>query len=253
MVRTGFQACVFALRPEDCTPYMESDVTQSAIFYKSWAWAEAHKKQLLLGTVSVLVVGFAAGFFIWREGEKEVSASQALTKIAVQSTAAGQAAAPEAYVKIASEYPKTAAAARALLVAGARYFADAKYPEAQAQFQRFLSEYPSSDFSGQAVLGIAACLEAQGKTPEAIKAYKDIAERRSSDAVAPQARLSLGRLYVAQGNLSQAKETYEQLARSDSGEMSREAGMLLQELLTKNPSLVQPAPAPANASAPKLK
>ncbi|MGN6554948.1 MAG: YfgM family protein [Verrucomicrobiota bacterium] len=226
---------------------MESDITQSAAFYKSWAWAEAHKKQLILGVAALVVVGCAVGLFVWQQNQKQVSASEALTKIATQSSAAGKPAPAETFLKVAADYPKTDAGARALLIAGARFFADGKYAEAQAQFQKFLSENQGSDFSDQAQIGVAASLEAQGKTAEAIKAYKDIAERHSTDSVAPQAKLALGRLYEAQGNLTSARDYYEQTARSDYGIIGQEAGMHLEELLAKNPALAQPRSGSTNA------
>ncbi len=232
---------------------MESDVTQSATFYKTWAWAEAHRKHLLLGAAGVLVVGIGVGFVLWQQDEKQTEASQALSKVANQIALTGKPAEPEMFAKVASEYANTGGGERALLHAGTRFFSEGKYSDAQAQFQKFLGEYPGSDFSGQAALGVAASLEAQGKIAEAIKAYKDIGERRSSEIVAPQARLSLGRLYEAQGNLTQARDTYEQLARAEYGSIGQEAGMHLQELLAKNPALAQPAAPPSKAPVLNLK
>ncbi|MBC8094649.1 MAG: tetratricopeptide repeat protein [Akkermansiaceae bacterium] len=225
---------------------MESDVTQSAVLFKTWAWAEAHKKHLLLGAAGVLVAGIVAGFYLYQQEQKQTAASQALSKIASQSSLTGKAAEPEAFLKVASEYANTGGGERALLVAGARFFAEGKYSDAQAQFQKFLGQYAGSDFAGQAALGVAASLEAQGKTDEAVKAYKDISERRSNDLVAPQARLALGRIYESQGKWNEARDTYQQLARAEFGSIGQEAGMNLQSLMLKHPELVQaPAPAPA--------
>jgi predicted negative regulator of RcsB-dependent stress response len=226
---------------------MESDVTQSAAFYKAWAWAETHKKHLLIGAVGILVAGLVAGFYVWQEEQKQITASEALSKVAVQTSTAGQPAAAEAYQKVAVDFAGTRAAERALLLAGARFFAEGKYSESEAQFQRFLSEYRASEFSGQAALGVAASLEAQGKTEEAIKAYRDISERRSNESVMSQAKLSLGRLYEAQGSLAQARDTYEQLARSDFSAIGQQAGMHLQSLLSRNPELSEPVSVPTNA------
>jgi TolA-binding protein len=224
---------------------MESDVTQSAAFYKTWAWVDAHRKQVLLGVGAVLIVGCGAGVFIWAQKQKQITASEALSRITIQNSVTGKPAAPEAYRKIADDYAGTSAGERALLMAGSRFFNDGKYAEAQAQFQEFLSRYQSSEFIGQALIGVAAALEAQGKTPEAIKAYKDIVDRHSTSSVMPQARLALGRLYEGQGNLTQAREVYQQLARPDYGSIGQEAAMRLQTLLTQNPALTQPA-APSN-------
>mgnify|MGYP001121500610 CR=1 FL=1 len=48
--------------------------------------------------------------------------------------------------------------------AAAAYFSDAKYTEAQTQFERFVRDYRESPLLGQAMFGVAACLDAQGKT-----------------------------------------------------------------------------------------
>jgi predicted negative regulator of RcsB-dependent stress response len=220
---------------------MESDVTQSAAFYKTWAWVETHKKQLMIGAAGVLVVGLGVGFYIYQQNEKQAAASMALSRVASQSSTTGQAAAPEAFQKIAAEYPGTGGGERASLVAGVRLFDLAKYSEAATQFQKFLSEYPNSDFTGQALLGIAASLEAQGKTAEALKAYKDVTERRPSDSVVPQAKLAIARLNEASGNLAQARDTYEQIARPEFGSIGQVAAAAFEALVAKHPELAQKA------------
>lgn len=229
---------------------MESDVTQSAAFFKTWAWAEAHKKHLLLGAAGVLAVGIVAGFYFYQQDQKQSVASQALSKIANQSSLTGKAAAPETFLQVATDYANTGGGERALLVAGARFFAEGKFPDAQAQFLKFLGQYAASDFAGQAALGVAASLEAQGKTEEALKAYKDISERRANELVAPQAKLSLARILEAQGKLTEARDIYQLLMRSESGSIGQQAGMNLQALLGKHPELI-PAPV-VSSNAPVL-
>src|SRR5438045_1441691 len=80
---SNIQACVFTRWPEDFTFYMESDVTQSALFYKLWAWAETHKKQVLGGAIAVVVVGLAAGLYLWWEDAKESEANAALSNVII--------------------------------------------------------------------------------------------------------------------------------------------------------------------------
>jgi predicted negative regulator of RcsB-dependent stress response len=225
---------------------MESDVTQSAWFYRSWAWLETHKKQVAWTVGAVLVLGAVAGFVSWRHNEEQVNASEELSRV-IAGARPGQPPAAEAYLKVAADHPDTAAAARALLLGAARLFTDGKFAESQARFEAFLREYGTSHLAGQAHFGVAASLDAQGKTNEAIAAYKQIAERRANEVVGPQARLALGRLYDGQGNLKLARETYEQLARSDFGSIGQEAAMHLEELLRLHPELAAPDAVPTNA------
>jgi TolA-binding protein len=225
---------------------MESDVTQSAAFFKAWAWAEAHRKQLLMGLAGAAVVGVVVGFYISQKHQKQVSASEALSLATSQAMVTGKPAAPGEFQKVAADHAGTSAAERALLLAGGRFFAEGKYAEAQAEFQKFSRAHPGSEFAGIAALGAANALEASGKTDEAIKAYKEITERRSTDPVMPQAKLALARLYQAQGNLTQARDTYRQLAQTGMGSATQEAMLQLQLLMRKHPELMETA-APTQA------
>ena len=114
--------------------------------------------------------------------------------------ARGGAEPAAAYLKVAADYPKSSAVARALLMAAGSLFSDGKYTEAKAQFDRFGREYGSSPFMGQALLGSAACQDALGKTNEASTAYNDLIRQRPGENFVPQAHFALGRLYEAQND-----------------------------------------------------
>jgi TolA-binding protein len=230
---------------------MESDAGQLPLSHKAWAWFEANKKQTLWGAGVILVVGVIIAFFVYRQNEAEIAASEALSNVSLpQMSGAGvRADTAEAYLKVAAAYPKSRAGARALLVAAGSLFVDGKYDEAKAQFERFRREYSDSPFMGEALLGIAACLDAQGKAREAIAAYKDLIDRHSGNVVLPQARFALARLYEAQNEPEQACNLFEEVERNDPyGSLGSEAGMRLEELKLKYPKLVvPPAPMPTNA------
>ena len=244
---------------------MDSEATQLSTFWKAYAWAEAHKKQVSYGAAALLVVGLVIYFVIWQRAEKEAAANHALSMVhAAQLGAGGGNPNPDAYLKIAAEFPESDAAARALLLGAGALFAESKFAEAQAQFQKFTRDYRESPFVGQALLGIAASLEAQGKTNEAVNAYKELIERRPNEAVTPQAKFALANLYEAQAKPEQAKSLFEDLTRANPyGSLGSEAGIRLEELLAKHPNLVTPpavtsltlpittnlpAPAPTNPS-----
>jgi TolA-binding protein len=138
-------------------------------------------------------------------------------------------------------------------LAGASYFTEGKYGEAKTQFERFTRNHPESPFMSQALLGVAACLDAQGKTNEALTAYKDLTDHHPGESVIPQAKFALARIYEAQGKAELARSLFEELNRADPyGSLGSEAGMRAEELLAKNPGLLQKPIASTNAPTFKL-
>lgn len=220
---------------------------------RAWAWLVTNQKQVTWGTGVVFAVGAAIGFYLWRQNEVQVSASDALSAVAAQLAIPGGARSEtaEAYVKVANEHPGTVAAARAVLQAGAVFFAQAKYGDAQTQFQRFLRDNPESPHRAQALLGNAACLDALGKADEAAAAYQGLFQQQPGSVVAPQAKFAQARIYESQNKLPQALALYEELARTEAaGSIANEAGVRAEELHQKLPKPAPAAPAAPAAAAP---
>ena len=205
-----------------------------------WAWFETHRKEVVWGAVVVVVAGFGTGFFVWRHGERESDANEALSRLTSRGSSNPETLElPESLLKVAADYPNTDAGGRALLLAGAHSYAQGKYPEAKMQFERYLREYRGSSFADQALFGVAVCLDAQGKTAETVVAYNDIIQHYPTENVAPQSRFALARIYEKQGKLDQARDIYTELSRANAfGSISSEAGMRLEELFTKHPDQV---------------
>jgi TolA-binding protein len=235
---------------------MESDIAQTVSLYKLWGWFDRNKKQVTWGAGIVVIVGLITWFVVIHQAEKEVSAGEAVSGVALAQAQAlaqaGTATRPEmaaAYLKVADLYPSSVAGARALLLAAGSQFAEGKYDEAKAQFQKLTREHRDSPFMGEALLGIAACLDAQGKTADAIAAYKELIDHHPAEALIPQAKFSLASLYERQNNeaaATQARTLYIDVERSDPyGSLGPEAGMRVEELQLKYPSLApKPQPAP---------
>ena len=222
-------------------PCMESDVTQSPIFYKAWAWGETHKKQLLWGVVAVLVVALGIAFWVAHQNATQDEANDALSKLTTRVMSAGAPPPqPDAFLKVGSDYAGTDAGARALLLGAAELFTAGKYDDARAQFQKFSQEHSDSPFAAQAALGVAACLDAQGKTNEAVEAYQSVVGRYSADPnVTVQAKFALGRLLEGQGKLGEARSTYEDIARSfPYGSIGSESMRRFEALTAAHPELV---------------
>ena len=220
---------------------MQQEVVQLSLLDKFLAWFETSKKQAAWGIAIIAVVAFVVSFFFWRHGQREDQASKALTMaMADMSFRDGRRVEdPEAYLKVAADYPGTEAAGRALLQAGGTLFTQGKFTEARTQFERFLHEYPGSPFQPEASLGAAACLDAEGKTSEAVVAYGNVAKNYPSATVTPQAQFALARIYEAQGKSEQAWLTYEKLAQEQgpASSMGAEAGVRAEELKEKMPSV----------------
>ena len=168
---------------------MEQNAAHLSWVEQLWAWFEPKKKQVLIGFAAVLVVGFAAGYHLWSQGEKERVAGEAFSKVAAAPLfSPGAAESADAYLKVASGQPGTLAGSRALLQAATVFFTQGKFADAQSQFERLAREYPEGALFPQARLGAAACLDAQGKAPEAAALYKEVSEKFATTSVAPQAR-----------------------------------------------------------------
>ena len=236
---------------------MESNAGLLPLSHKAWGWFEANKKQVLWGAGGLLVLAVIIAFFLYRQNEEQVAASEALSKVSVpqMTGAGGRADTAEAYLKVAAAYPKSGAGARALLLAAGSLFVEGNYAEAKKQFDRFTREHRDSPLIGKALLGVAACLDAQGKSRDAMAAYKDLIDHHPGDNVLPQARFALACLYEAQNEPEKALNLFKEVSRErpdpyDS--LGSEAGMRLEELQLKYPNLVAPpTPMPATALPPQ--
>ena len=174
---------------------MQTQDASSDLLFKLWPWFEANKKNLIIGLV---VIGLAVAGFSYmssQHAENEAAAGAALTQLLTGGLP--NATAPQmasAFAKIATDYPGTAAAQRALLQAGATLFGAGQYVEAQAQFQKFLDANSSGGpLAATAQLGVATCLEAQNK-PEATAAYEKVVSNFTGTPSAEVAKQSLTRL-----------------------------------------------------------
>src|ERR1039457_3233220 len=196
---------------------MESDAEQLPLSHKTWAWFEANRKQTLLGAGGLLLLGVIVAAFLYWQDAADVTASEALSNVAILQVGApgSHADLAEEYLKVAAAYPKSRAGARALLSAAGDLFTQGKYLEAKTQFERFKRDYADSPFMGEGLLGIAACLDAQGNARDAIAAYKDFIDHHPSKTPLPQAKFALARLYETQNEPEQSRNLFEEVERTD--------------------------------------
>lgn len=197
-----------------------------------------------------MALGFLVAFFVWHKSEKEVTASEELSNVAVPLLIGSgpRTDVSGAYLKLAASYPQSSAGARALLLGAANLFVEGKYDQAKTQFEKFTREHHDSPFLAEGLLGIAACLDAGGKANEAATAYKDLIDRHPNANVIPQAKFALANLYEAQNKPDQARALFEDVISKAGpyGSLGSEAGMRLEELQMKYPKLASAPPTPAN-------
>jgi TolA-binding protein len=221
---------------------MQSDATQSDNFLRLVSWIQRNQKRLIIGTVIVVIAIAVISFVTYEQGQKEVRASRALANVPVPLSpgAPPKPGTADAYLKVATDHDGTKAGARAMLQAGAAYFVEGNYGEAQKTFERFLKEYPGSEWVPQAHFGIAQALDAQGKTADATTKFEEMRRRFANDATSDEVKLALGRLYENQNKAADAHKLYSEILQANPyGGLGSEAGMRKQELEDKFPELVK--------------
>jgi predicted negative regulator of RcsB-dependent stress response len=221
---------------------MDSDATQSDSYLRFVTWVQANLKRLIIGTVIVLAAIAVIAFISYEQGQKEVRASHALANVAVplSPTAPMRPGTVDAYLKVAKEHAGTKAGARALLQAGAAYFVETNYSDAQKTFEQFLKDYPASDWIPQAHFGIASSLDAQGKTADAVAKFEEMRRRFANDATSDEVKLALARLFETQNKPADAHRIYSELVQANAySGMGSEAGVRKEELEKKFPELAK--------------
>jgi predicted negative regulator of RcsB-dependent stress response len=221
---------------------MELQDAPVAYFYKLWPKIEANWVRIVWGCGIIVAVAVLISFYSWQRDQREITAGKALTQTMMsipRNATFGQQV--DLYLKIFTEYQGTSGGQRALLQAGATLFAAGKYPEAQAQFQKFLDTYPGSFLAAQASLGLATSLDAQGKADLAAGAYQRIINTYSDTVVTDSARFALAQLDERQGKLAAAADLYDIVTRNSlSGSLGAEAGLHLMGLKAKQQSAPRP-------------
>ncbi len=220
---------------------MQAQDATTLFLLKLWPWVEANKNRLIAGAAFAAIAIFIIWFVACQRESKEIAAGQALTQVVLSSGAP----AAEAYLKIATQDPGTAAGQRALLQGAAALFGAGKFADAQAQFQKYLDAHRDSEFSGQAALGVAASLDAQGKTDLAVSAYQRVINSAYDAPLVSAAKFGLARIDESQGRLNDALVLYQDVASANpSTSLGSEAAMRLMELRSKLP-VATPAKIPA--------
>lgn len=213
---------------------MQAQDAPTLLIYKLWPWVEENRKPLGIGSAVVLAVVLIYSFISYRHNQGEIAAGQALTQALIsQNRTAAPAEIASALLKVAADNAGTQAATRARLQGASLLFEAGKYPEAQAEFQKYLDASPEGSFEAMATFGVASSLEAEGQNAPALAAYQKVVSLSDPATLLP-AKFAVARLNDESGRLNDALANYEDVARAaGNSQFGAEAGMRAMEIKTK--------------------
>lgn len=198
-------------------------------------WMADYGRPALIGLAVAVVV--MLGISIWRN-QKESKAAEA-----VQALFQGRS--PEEFQQMASTDPEAVTAPMALATAAAEFYAQNRYDEALAAYQRFLSLYPGHMLAPDATVGVAASFEAQDDFTSAAEAYEAFAAANADSSLRPQAVMGAARCREQLGDFDEARALYEDFiaANPDSTWLPQaESGLLFLKKAERAKDLPAPAP-----------
>ena len=172
-----------------------------------------HRGALLGGIAAVIVLG---GIVLG------VIASERATSIASETLLAG-ASNDTALNEVIAKYPKSPAAADAMLLLAASLRDSGKIAESDALYSRFTESYPRSSLAVAGLLGRASNARVVGKTSDALSAYQQAASGFPQSYGAPFSLLAEARLFAQSGKIEEAKKAIQLLGTQYPTSLSAQA------------------------------
>jgi TolA-binding protein len=203
-------------------------------------WMKEYGRPAMIGLAAVVII--MLGVSVWRnqQVEKDDAAVQALF----------QGRSPEEFQQLASIDPTAPTAPIALATAAAEFYAQNRYDEALASYQRFLGQYPDHMLVPDVTMGVAASLEALDEFNEAAESYMAFAVANPDHALQPQAVFGAARCREQLGQFDEARALYEEfiVAHPESTWLPQaESGLLFLNKAERAKDLPPPVAAPVVA------
>jgi tetratricopeptide (TPR) repeat protein len=161
-----------------------------------------HRGALLGGLAAVIAIVVSVLGVIAANRTSE-EASKALLAGATSDTALNE---------VISKYPKSPAAADAMLLLAASLRDAGKLEDSDALYSRFAETYPRSPLAVSAQIGRASNARVAGKTADAMNAYQQASAGFPQSYGAPFALFSQARLLAQQGKMEEAQRALQALA-----------------------------------------
>lgn len=197
--------------------------------------------------LAVLLVGVGGfGYYYYLQNQREVRETSARAALVEAKT-------PEAWVKVADQFPGTDQGTLALLNAAGGSFAKRDYVVAIQDYQRVIQTVATqAELRESAQLGLASAQEANGKVDDAITTYLEVAQLGAQSPFAPFAYDAVARLYDERGDKEKEREILTEAASLDpDSPFVKQAQYKLKELASiQSPPIISVPTAPAPTSVP---
>jgi predicted negative regulator of RcsB-dependent stress response len=192
-------------------------------------WLETHSRQLMYGSIGLLVV--AGGFWFYRQSNERQaqSASMALSEAESAVAAGNLPLAQSSLEKLVQRYGGTSAGMQAHVLLAQVHYDKGEYQQGIQELKPVTDDKDS--YTAATALNLtAAGLEQSGKFAEAAAMYQKAAERAPYKVDHDVYMASAARALTTAGKKDDAKKIWSALAKDDQSAAAPEARVRLGEL-----------------------
>ena len=196
------------------------------------AWLELHSRQLMFGSIGLLVI--AGGIWFYRQSNQKQaqSASMALSESESAIASGNFPLAQSGLEKVVQRYGNTPSGAQARVLLAQVHFEKGEFQEGIKQLEPVAANKDA--YTAAAALNlIGAGQEQSGKYQEAAATYQKAAERAPYKTDHDVYMASAARVLSTAGKVEEAKKIWSALAKDDQSPASAEARVRLGELEAK--------------------
>ena len=129
----------------------------------------------------------------------------------------------QGWQQVMAQYPRTPAAANAMLLTAAALRDQGKFDESDALYSRFTETFPRNPIAVSGILGRASNARVSGHADAAVSSYQQAAAAFPQSYGAPFALLSEARILAQLGKTDEAKRVIQALASQYAGSVSIQA------------------------------
>lgn len=195
-------------------------------------WLELHSRQLMYGSIALLLI--AGGFWFYRQSnaKQAQSASTALSESEAAIASGNLPLAQSGLEKVVQRYGSTPAGAQARVLLAQVHYEKGEYQQGMKELEPVTSDKDA--YTAAAALNLtAAGLEQSGKYPEAAATYQKAAERAPYKIDHDVYMASAARVLTTAGKTAEARKIWSALANDDQSTAAAEARVRLGELEAK--------------------
>lgn len=156
---------------------------------------EQHRQKIIIGALAFIIIFlFIIGLFFWQHSQRE--AARALFMKATNMAG---------WQKVVDTYPRSRAAANALLLIAGAQRNQHHLDQSNATYARFLEKFSQTPLAVSALLGRAMNADDEAKSQVAIKEFQQAASAYSKSYGAPFALMSEARILGREGKPEELK------------------------------------------------